>query len=44
MKINEIVNESMTSGGVATVAQPLGAVIKRNPEPKKKKKTTKKNS
>lgn len=41
MKINEIITET-TSGGIAVVAQPLGAVIKR-PNPsiyntKKKKK------
>jgi len=43
MKISEILNE-MTAGGVATVAMPMGAVIKRAPgsppKKKKKKKTT----
>lgn len=42
MKMNEIVNESMTAGSVASVAQPMGTMIKRNPEPKKKKPTKKK--
>lgn len=41
--MNEIVNESMTAGGVATVAQPMGTMIKRNPETKKKKPAKKKN-
>jgi hypothetical protein len=45
MKINEIINET-TSGGIAVVAQPLGAVIKR-PNPSiykvKKKKRSPKN-
>lgn len=44
MKINEIILET-TAGGIAVVAQPLGAVIKR-PNPSiyktKKKKTPKK--
>jgi hypothetical protein len=35
MKMNEIVKESMTAGSVATVAQPLGGMIKRNPTKKK---------
>jgi hypothetical protein len=45
VKINEIIVET-TSGGIAVVAQPLGAVIKR-PNPsiyKPKKKTPKKES
>jgi hypothetical protein len=46
MRINEIINET-TSGGIATVIQPLGAVIKR-PNPSiyktKKKRTPKKES
>ena len=47
MKINDIITET-TSGGIAVVAQPLGAVIKR-PNPsiyntKKKKRTPKKES
>lgn len=46
MKINEIITET-TSGGIAVVAQPLGAVIKR-PNPSiyktKKKRTPKKES
>lgn len=29
MKINDIINETTSAGGVAVVAQPLGAVIKR---------------
>ena len=45
MKINEIITET-TSGGIAVVAQPLGAVIKR-PNPSiykvKKKKRSPKN-
>lgn len=44
MKINEIIIET-TSGGIAVVAQPLGAVIKR-PNPsiyKTKKKASPKN-
>jgi hypothetical protein len=43
MKMNEIVNESMTAGSVATVSQPLGGMIKRNPTSKKKKPAAKKN-
>lgn len=48
MKINEIIIET-TSGGIAVVAQPLGAVIKRpNPSvyksPKKKKAPKKESS
>jgi hypothetical protein len=35
MKMNEIVKESMTAGSVATVAMPLGGMIKRNPTKKK---------
>jgi hypothetical protein len=46
MRINEIINET-TSGGIAAVIQPLGAVIKR-PNPSiyktKKKRTPKKES
>ena len=46
MKINEIINET-TSGGIAAVIRPLGAVIKR-PNPSiykiKKKRTPKKES
>ncbi len=46
MKINEIITET-TSGGIAVVAQPLGAVIKR-PNPSiykvKKKRTPKSES
>ena len=41
MKINEIISETTSAGGVATVVQPLGGMIKRpNPSvfPKKKKK------
>jgi hypothetical protein len=44
VKINDIINET-TSGGIAVVAQPLGAVIKR-PNPsiyKIKKRRTPKN-
>ena len=42
MRISEIINET-TSGGMATVIQPLGAVIKRpNPSIYTTKKQTKK--
>jgi hypothetical protein len=42
MKIHDIINET-TSGGIAVVAQPLGAVIKRpNPSVFKTKKKKKK--
>lgn len=43
MKISEILSETTSAGAIATVAQPLGKMIKRpNPSvfPKKKKKTS----
>lgn len=43
MKISEIITETTAAGAIATVAMPLGKMIKRpNPSvfPKKKKKTT----
>jgi hypothetical protein len=47
MRINEIITETTSAGGIAVVAQPLGAVIKR-PNPSiyktKKKRTPKKES
>lgn len=46
MKINDIINETTSAGAIATVAQPLGSVIKR-PNPsiyKSKKKKSKKES
>lgn len=47
MKISDIINETTSAGGIAVVAQPLGAVIKRsNPSiyKSKKKKASKKES
>lgn len=38
MKISEILNEMTSAGAIATVAQPIGKMIRRNP--KKRKKTT----
>jgi hypothetical protein len=47
MKITDIINETTSAGGIAAVAQPLGAVIKR-PNPSiyksKKKRAPKKES
>ena len=43
MKITDIITETTSAGAIATVAQPMGKMIKRpNPSvfPKKKKKTT----
>jgi hypothetical protein len=42
MKIREILDEDTCAGNIASVAAPLGGVLKRTPDPVKKKKVTNK--
>ena len=42
MKINDIINETTSAGGIATVVKPTGSMRKRNPSVFPKRKATKK--